>query len=146
MKKQMILKIALLVMPLLVVLIAASPAGVTVFDGGQVVYQSWMQTVPESNLGWCAPVAALLNYILFALAIGYALFSKDFCLKGIYAISLAAACLAAFPIVSQGDLKIVPNAFGMIFLGIQTLLARMAMNVNAAQNEKKPKGKTLGNR
>ena len=32
-----------------------------------------------------APAAALLNYVLFGLAVVYALFGKDFCLRSIFA-------------------------------------------------------------
>ncbi len=146
MKKQKVQKIALLAMPLLVVLVATSPTGVTVFDGVSVTHMSWLQAIPESTLGWCAPVAALLNYVLFGLAVGYALFNKEFCVKGIFVISLAAACIAVLPIISQGEMKIIPNAFGVIFLGIQTLLARAVANGIAAQNGKTPKGRTLSHR
>ena len=136
MKKQTIQKILLLVMPLLVVLIASNPTGVMIFDGETVSYATWLETVPESNLGWCAPVAALLNYLLFGLAVVYALSAKKFCLKGIFLIALAAVCTAVLPIVVQSDLKIVPNAFGSICLGIQAIAARVILNGNADWNGK----------
>ena len=130
MKKQTIQKILLLAMPLLVVLIASSPAGVMIFDGETVTYTTWMETVPDSALGWCAPVAALLNYVLFAMAVVYALFNKEFCLKGIFLMALAAVCIAVLPIVVQSDLKIVPNAFGAIGLGVQAIAARVVLSSN----------------
>ena len=135
MKKQTILKILLLIMPLLVVLVASSPAGVTVFDGKTVTYTTWMQAVPESTLGWCAPVAALMNYVLFALAVVYVLFGKEFCVNGIFILSLIAVCVAVLPIVLQSDPKIIPNAFGAIFLGIQCIAARVAQKDIAAANK-----------
>lgn len=146
MKKQTLTIVSLLVLPLLVVLIASSPSGVTVFDGQTTTVMSWLQTVPESPWGWCAPVAALMNYVLFALAVVYAVSKKAFCLKGIFWIALAAACVAAIPIVVQSDLKIVPNVFGVILLCAQSIAARMAQKNGADENEKNPKSARLNRR
>ena len=146
MKKQTIQKIVLLAMPLLVVLIASSSTGVMVFDGERMTYFSWMEIVPGSDLGWCAPVAALMNYVLFGLAVVYALFGKAFCLRSIFLLSLAAACIAVLPIVVQGDVKIIPNAFGAIFLCAQCIAARVVLSGGAEQSENRPAQKLRARR
>lgn len=146
MKKQNLMKIALLVLPLLVVLVASGPSGVTVFDGENTAYYSWHQLVVKSSLGWCAPVAMLLNYCVFALAVVYGLLGKTWSVKGIFGISFAAACIAALPIVVQSDIKVVPNVMGVIFLGAESMAAYLVMKKAAAEKEAKPRGKRLENR
>lgn len=145
MKKQKLMKIALLALPLLVVLVASDSSSVTVFDGENIAYFSWHQMVSKSSLGWCAPVAVMLNYGVFALAVVNGLFGKAWGVKGIFGISFAAACIAALPIVMQSDIKIVPNVMGVIFLGAESLVAYVAMKKpEIAAEEAKPVGKRLG--
>ena len=142
MKKQVLWKIILLVLPLLMVLIASGPASVMIFDGETLTYASWMQTVPESTVGWCAPVAVLMNYAVFALAVFCALREKDGCLKAISILALAAACIAVMPIMVQSDPKVVPNVFGAIVLGAEGIVAHVARKsvaVNAKTKSAAPR-------
>ena len=143
MKKTTLLIAALLILPLLVVMVAVGPSGVTVFDGETTRMISWFQMVPESNWGWCAPVAGLMNYVLFVLAVVYALKKKVWCIKGIRGISFAALCLAALPIVIQTEIKIIPNVLGLIFLTAEFFVAQMILKKQDAVKETKPKGKRL---
>ena len=140
MKKTKVSNFVLLVLPLMMVLVAANPAGVTVFDGETTRTMSWMQTVPDSVWGWCAPVAALANYVSFALAVIFCLTKKNWCLKSIFALSFAASCIAALPIVIQAEIKIVPSVFGTMLLGAQCLVAYRMAKTPAAE---KPKGERL---
>ena len=135
MKKHMIWKVILLVLPLVVVLIASNPASVMIFDGETLTYTSWMLATSESAVGLCAPVAALINYALFALAVFYALREKDGCLKAMSILALAAACIAVLPIMVQSEPKIVPNVFGAIALGTEGIVARIVLK-NAAGKDK----------
>ena len=143
MKKQMIWKIILLVLPLVVVMIASNPTSIMVYDGETLTYTSWLETVPNSNVGWCAPAAVLMNYGLFALAVFYALREKEGCLKAMSLLALAAACLAVMPIMVQSDLKIVPNVFGAIVLGAEGIVARVVRNTSAGKEKEKSVGSRI---
>lgn len=142
MKKQKWMKLVLLALPLLVVLVASGPSGVTVFDGENMAYYSWHQLVPKSDLGWCAPMAVVMNYAVFALAVLYFLKKKSWCLTGIFYIAFAAACVAVLPIVVQSDIKVVPNVMGVIFLGAESLMAYWMTKASEGK-EAKPNGKRL---
>lgn len=141
MKKQTMMKLVLAVLPLLTVAVTAGPGSVTVFDGETTSYYSWLQMVPESLWGWCAPVAALMNHAVFALAVIYGLSGKRWCLRGIGGLAFAAACVAVLPIVIQSEIKIVPNVFGVILLIAEWGAAYLIRKSVAGENA--PKGKHL---
>lgn len=144
MKKSTVMTVLLLVIPLAVVTVVSNPSGVTVFDGETTQMISWLQTVPESTWGWCLPVAALLNYLVFGLAVIYGLRKKQWCLKGIFWISFAALCLASLPLVVQTQIKIIPNVFGLILLGVESVAANLARkNPELFAKKEKPQGKRL---
>lgn len=145
MKKPALTTILLLAFPLLMVLLASGPAGVTVFDGVNTAYYSWHQVVEKSSMGWCAPMAVVMNYAVFALAVFYLLRKKTWCLKAVFILSFIASCVAALPIVVQSDVKVVPNAFGMILLMAESGVAYVLTKKTEAQTEK-PKGKRLDRR
>lgn len=144
MKKTNIMIAVLLLLPLIVVGIASSPSSVIVFDGQTTTTISYLQTVPGSIHGWCAPVAALLNYLIFGLAVFYALLKKKWALKGIRVLSFVAACIAVMPVLAQTEIKIIPNAFVAIFLLIESLVAHvMAKSSDQSQLKKMPEGARL---
>lgn len=145
MKKPALTTILLLAFPLLTVLLASGPAGVTVFDGVNTAYYSWHQVVEKAAMGWCAPMAVVMNYAVFALAVFYLLRKKAWCLKAVFILSFLAACVAALPIVIQSDVKVVPNAFGMILLMAESGVAYM-LTKKAETKTEKPKGKRLDRR
>ena len=146
MNKGKFTKILLLAFPLLVVLVASSPVGVTVFEAQQVTALSWLQTVPESPWGWCAPVAALMNYVVFGLAVCYALIKKPVFLKGIFILAFLAACMAVLPVMLQSEIKIIPNPLGAILLGVESITARIMLKADPAEQEKNPVGERLSPR
>ena len=143
MNKKSLMKTALIVLPLLVVFVASGPSAVIVFDGQDTSYYSWYQMVSGSSVGWCAPAAAMLNYISFALAVIYCLRKKEWSIKSVFVVSMAAACFAALPVVVQSDVKVVPNVMGMIFLGAHAMVAYMERKAIEAEEAKKLKGKKL---
>ena len=143
MKKTSFTTLLLAVFPLLTVFITSSPDGVMVFDGSATVYYTWLQPVAQSGSGWCAPAAALLNYLIFGLAVIYMVMKKSWCLKAILWLSAIAACIAALPVVSQGDVKVIPNVLGIIFLAAEWIAAAL-INKNEQKNQsQEPKGKRL---
>lgn len=142
MKKPAFTTILLLAFPLLMVLLASGPAGVTVFDGANTAYYSWHQVVEKSAMGWCAPMAVVMNYAVFGLVVFYLLRKKSWCLKAVFILSFVAACVAALPIVIQSDVKVIPNVFGVILLMAESLVANVLSKKTETQPEK-PKGKRL---
>ena len=146
MKKINKMKAALVLLPLMMVFVASNPSGVMVFDGVTVSYVSWFQTVPESPYGWCAPVAGLVNYVLFGMAILCAVTKKKWCLQGVFGLALGAACIAVLPIIAQPEIKIVPNVMGAILLAAESAIAYMGLKKQEETPEKKYKGKRLKNR
>ena len=135
MDKRKILVILLFVLPLLVVLIANGAKGVMMFDGEEVTYYPWIQPLSESTVGWCAPVAALMNYVLFALAVVYGLKKKEWSVKGIRNIALIAGTLAVLPNLIRSDVMVVPNVFGAITLFADALVAHILVK-DLAKGEK----------
>ncbi len=138
------LTLALTALPLMMVFVTSNPAGVTVFDGQTTQMMSWLQLVPEYPWSWCAPVAALANYVIFALAVIYAVAKKEWCVKGITVLAGAAACIAVLPIIAQSEVKIVPSVFGAIILCAQWAVAYFALKKSTEEKKiSKPKGKKL---
>ena len=135
MNKRKILVILLFVLPLLVILIANGAKGVMMFDGTAVTYYPWIQPLSESGVGWCAPVAALLNYVLFVLAVIYGLKKKEWCVKGIRTIAIIAGTLAVLPNLIRSDVMVVPNVFGAITLFADALAAQILLK-DLAKGEK----------
>ncbi len=144
MKKTTLLIAALLILPLLMVAVASGPAGVMVFDGENIAYYSWHQVVEKSTLGWCAPMAVVMNYVVFVLAMVYVLKKKSWCLTGIFYIAFAAGCVAVLPIVVQSDIKVVPNVAGVILLMAESLVAKVMMRKKPEEPAKN--GKRLDRR
>jgi len=136
MNKRKILVALLFVLPLLVVLVANSPAGVMVFDGEVTTYYPWMHLVSESNVGWCAPTAILLNYAVFALAVIYGLMKKEWCVKSIRNIAAIAGFLAVLPNLIQSDVMVIPNVFGAIALFADAVAAELLLRETASVQKK----------
>ena len=134
MQKRKFLIALLFVMPLLTVLVANNPSGVMVFDGETANYYPWLYLVSGSSVGWCAPLAAVLNYAVFALAVFYGLMKKDWSLKAIRNIAAGAGFLAVLPNLIQSDVMVVPNVFGAIALFADAVAAEMLLReINAAK-------------
>lgn len=134
----------LLILPLLTVLVVSNPSSVTIFDGENTWYLSWMTVVSDSAWGWCAPVAGLANYLLFGLAAVYLVMKKQTLLKAIFAVGFAAVCIAVLPIIARADVKIVPNVLGVLLLAAETVMAYVIMKRPSEGTKKK--GQRLENR
>ena len=146
MNKRKILVALLFALPLLVVLIANGPTGVMVFDGEETAYYPWMRLLSNSNVGWCAPVAALLNYAVFALAMVYGLKKNEWCVKGIRNFAAVAGCLAVLPNLIRSDVMVIPNVFGAIALFADAVVAELLLRDIAASQEKVKAPKKLKRR
>jgi len=133
----------LALLPLAMVMLASGPSGVTVFDGTNTADFSWLQVVQNSTVGWCAPMAVVMNYVVFALAVVYLVKKKAWCLTGIFYLAFAAACVAVLPIVIQSDIKVIPNVMGAILLMTESLAAKLVMKKQPEEKAKNNKGRRL---
>ncbi len=123
MKPRIIKNIVLLLLPLVACGIAATPGSVTVVKNGTTQMLSYMQLVQESPVGWCAPLAAILNYAVFALAVLHVVAKKGGFLKGVFGCSFASMTLAVIPVLARGELMIIPNVFFALVIGAECLLS-----------------------
>lgn len=143
MKKKAILTRLMYVLPLLVVFVALSPSGVTVFDGENTVSYTWFQPVTNSSVGWCATVSGLLNYVLFALAVVYGLTKKTWCVRGIRNVAFVAGCIAAAPNLVRADIMVLPNVFGALLLLADAAVAFTILKDPLAEETARLPGKQL---
>ena len=127
MKPQTVKKIALLALPLAACGIALAPGSVTVVENGAAVGYNYFQMLPQSNVGWCAPLAAILNYLVFLVAVLFALSGRRGFLQTNMVVSFISTTLAVIPVMAQGETRIVPNVFFALILGIDCLLSYMML-------------------
>ena len=143
MKKSLIFKLALLAIPLAVVAIAINPGSVSVIQGSELRTTTFQEAVSGSSVGWCAPVALLATYGLFGLAVFHLILKKPVLLKIMRGVSFVAACLAACPILIQGEVRVLPNAFAGLLLMVLWIVTHFALVNKKEQKEEAPKGKRL---
>lgn len=143
MKKKTGMNIALLLLPLMAVGMAISPTSVTVIRGQEIAYTSFAQAVEGSYVGWCAPVALLLAYALFGMAVIYGLTKKELWLRLIRNVAFAGTFLAAVPILVQGEVIVIPHVLVAILLGILWAVAWYAVKTGGKPETKEPQGPRL---
>lgn len=118
MKKQIIMKSILILLPILAVGLATTADSVTVFDSatGKLEYFSYFDLLPYGALQLITPLAAGLSILTGILAAVYLGKKSQKCLKGVMILSMAAAIVAVVPILLPSDVKIVPNVGLPIFM------------------------------
>ena len=139
MKKRAILKSLLILLPILAVGLATTGDSVLVFDvhSGVTEYFSYFDLIPVTNLQMLPPLAAMLSLVAGIVGAVYLVKKKDWCLKVIFWTSLAAACAASVPTVTQGDIKVVPNVGLPLFMVINWLVASYIQKHPEKKEEKK---------
>ena len=143
MKKETLILIALILIPLIVVAIAISPDSVMVFDNQTLTTMSFAEPCEGVDYGWCAPVALILTYLLFAVVVIYALTKKQLVLKIVRGIGFVAMSLVTLPILARSEILIVPNAFVGILLAAHWLSSHFTLRSMDPKKETAPKGKRL---
>lgn len=136
MKKETLMKILLILVPILAVGLATTNDSVMVFDSqaGTTEYYSYFTALPVGSFQMITPLAAILSLVSGLLAAVYVAGKKEKVLKGIMGVSFCAATAAALPILLSGDVKIVPNVGLPIFMFVQMFLAYIQMK-NPGQEE-----------
>ncbi len=143
MKKQTLILIALILIPLIAVAIAISPGSVMVFQNQTLTTISFAEPLEGVDFGWCAPVALILTYVLFAAVVIYALTKKQLVLKIVRGVGFVAMSLVALPILARSEVLIVPNAFVGMLLAAHWLISHFTLRSMNPKQEEKPKGKRL---
>ena len=143
MKKQTLILIALILIPLIAVAIAISPGSVMVFQNQTLTTMSFAEPLEGVDFGWCAPVALILTYVLFAAVVIYALTKKQLVLKIVRGVGFVAMSMVALPILARNEVLIVPNAFVGMLLAAHWLISHFTLRSMNPKQEEKPKGKRL---
>ncbi len=121
MKKKIILKSLLVLLPVLAVGLATTVNSVTVFDtvSGTAEYYSYFDLVPVENLQLLPPLAAVLSLVSGILAAIFLGKKKEGFLKASGYAAFAAAAAAALPVALRGEVLVVPNVALPIFMLMQ---------------------------
>lgn len=143
MKKQTILNLVLLVLPLAAVAIAISPNSVTVLRDTEVVGTTFAEAVNGSMVGWCPPVTLLMTYAMFGMIIIHLVTKKPLWMKLVKGASFVAACLAACPIMVPGQVRVIPNVFVGILLLVLWCVTYYMTAKSENKKEEAPQGRRL---
>ncbi len=125
MKKQTILRVLLVLLPVLAVGLATTVDSVMVYDAqaGTTAYYSYFDVLPVEAFQVVPALAAMLGIVSGVLGAVYMAKRKEALLKAMTAVSFAAATVAVLPIVFRGEVLVVPNVGVPVFLIGQCLLA-----------------------
>ena len=139
MKKQLIQKIFLILLPILAVGLATTADSVAIYDtqAGTAVYCSYFDALDTEGLQMLTPLAAILSLASGFLGAAYMATKKTWCLKGIVGTAFCAATLAVVPVLFRGDILIVPNVGVPIFMMAHCLLAYYMLKKPQAEEPKK---------
>ncbi len=139
MKKQVLYKLYLVLLPAMAVVLATTGDSVMMFDraAGTTEYASYFTPVNVGGLTLLPPLAAILAIVSAALAVIYAVYTKAWCLRGILATGFVSATCATVPILIQsGDVLVVPNAILPVLMLLTAGIAAWVSKKPAGAEEK----------
>lgn len=127
MKKQTLLRIALIGLPILAVGLATTVDSVTVFDTvtRNTVHGSYFTLLPVGGMQIFPPLAGLLCVLAAVLSILSVLRKKEKMIPTIKWISFTATLAAVLPILMRGDRLVIPNVGVPLFMGAEWIVAYM---------------------
>ncbi len=125
MKKTVLLKIFLILLPGLAVLLATTEDSVTVFDSvaQTTEYYSYFDLVPVTVVQLCTPLAALLAVAATILAVLFVVLGKMWCIKGMFWTAFLSAVVSSLPLLMRTEVIVVPTVFFTILMGVACLFA-----------------------
>ena len=140
MKKSVMRKLVLLLLPIMAVVLATTGNSVKVYDIAAETVQnySYFTLLPVEKLQMLTPLAAILTVATLVLAVIYLIAERRWCLQGIRYTAGLATCAAACPNLIRGDVLVMPNVLLPILMAVELLIA------NAAR--KAPEEKAAGER
>ena len=138
MKKSILLKAILILLPVLAVGLATTVNSVTVFNTltGQTEYYSYFDMLPVENLKLVTPLTALLAALSGILAVAYIANKRLSFLKAAGYVALASSCAAAIPMMVREEILVIPNVGLPIFMVLEFFAAYM-LEKNEKAKEKK---------
>lgn len=139
MKKETLLKILLILLPILAVGLATTTDSVLVYDTltGTTEHYSYFSLLPVGSFRMITPLAAIFSAVAGLLGGAYAATKKEGLLKGIVGVSFASATLAALPIMLSAEVKILPNVGLPIFMVAQLFVAYYILKQPRAEEARK---------
>ena len=142
MKKNVLMKVFLVLLPAMAVVLATTRDSVKVFDtsAGTVENYSYFSILPVQNMQMITVLAAMLAVAALVLALIYAATGKQGCLKGVFYSACASTCAAAAPNLLRQDVMVMPNVLLPILMVVLGFLAHTA----GKNREDKPTGPRLG--
>ena len=125
MKKSVLMKVFLILLPAMAVLLATTGDSVTVFDpqNGTVQAYSYFSPIPVGKLTMCTPLAAILAVASTILGVVFVAWRKTWSIIAICWIAPVSATAAVSPILLRGEIVVVPNALFPILMMVQWWLA-----------------------
>lgn len=142
MKKKVLMKIFLVLLPAMAVLLATTGDSVKVYDilAGTIQSYSYFDLLPVPNMQIITVLAALLAVAALVLALIYVIAAKQWCVKGVFYTACASTCVAVLPNLLRQDIMVVPNVLLPILMVVLCFLAHAA----GKRKEEKPTGPRLG--
>lgn len=142
MKKKVLMKVFLPLLPAMAVLLATTGDSVKVYDipAGTVQSYSYFDLLPVANMQMITPLAAILAVAALVMALIYIIAGKRWCVRGVFYTACASTCAAAAPNLLRQDVMVVPNVMLPILMAVLCFLAHAA----GKQPEEKPAGQRLG--
>ncbi len=138
MKKETLMKILLVLLPILAVGLATTRDSVMLFDPetGVATYCSYFTPLEAGPFQMITPLAAILSGVTGILGAIYAASRKQGVLKAVVGTAFASATLAGLPIMLSTDVKIIPNVGLPIFMVIELFLAYYILKKPQQEAEK----------
>lgn len=138
MKKQTLMKIFLVLMPVLAVGLATTKDSVLVYHPTWCMMQaySYFDLLPVGVLQSVTPLAAVLCVLVGGFAIGFVITGKKWCINAVKIIAFSAACLAVLPVLLPSDTKVLPNVGVPIFMMVEFVLAHIMGKMEPGKTKK----------
>lgn len=143
MKKQTLIYIAMLLLPVAAAGLAASPESVAVCTQERVEYYSFHDQIPGVSVGVCFVISVLLNDLCFFAGVIHGLTKKKGWLNGVFFLAFAAVSLAVLPIVVKGEITVLPNMAVPLLMGAECLLAYILLRKPIEQKNRTSQGPRL---
>ncbi len=138
MKKETLMKIVLVLLPILAVGLATTRDSVMLFDvqAGITEYCSYFTPLRTGPFQMITPLAAILSGAAGILAAVYAVSKRQGMLKAVVGTAFASATLAGLPIMLSTEVKIIPHVGLPIFMVLELFLAYYMLKKPQQETEK----------
>lgn len=125
MKKSVLMKVFLILLPAMAVLLATTGDSVQVVDSqsGTVQVYSYFSAIPVGKLTMCTPLAAILAVVATVLSVIFVAWRKPWAIGALCWVALLSSVAAVVPILLRGEILVLPNPLLPILMMVQWGLA-----------------------